>query len=92
MPLTNIIDRRKRPYRFAKINVVMEPTVHDCHEPDSDKVPPGYDHIGYDQREHVTLAAAVEWANSFPFAATLYLYDKDGGIYEGAPRGEPIPF
>lgn len=82
MPIANIIDRRKRPYRFIKINAVMEPTQQDNSATDADRLEPlDHDHIGYDEKEHITLAAAVTWANSFPFPATLYLYDHDAGIY-----------
>ena len=81
MTLTNIIDHRKRPYRFAKVNAVVEPTCHDNSLADSDKVEPGYGGIGYAEREHVTLADAVAWANSYTEPTTLFLYDDDGGIY-----------
>jgi hypothetical protein len=81
MPLTNIVDRRKHKYRFAKINAVVEPTCHDNSIDDADKVEPGYSGVGYDEREHITLADAVTWANSFNWPTTLYLYDHDGGIY-----------
>lgn len=79
--LTNIIDRRKHTYRFAKVNAVVEPTCHDNSLADSDKVEPGYAGIGYDEREHVTVAAAVAWANSFTEPTTLFLYDENDGIY-----------
>lgn len=81
MPLCNVIDRRKRPYRFAKINAIVEPTCHDNSVKDSDRAEPGYRGIGYDEREHISLAAAVVWAREFAHAVTLYLYDEDGGIY-----------
>lgn len=33
--ILNIVDRRKRPYRFQKINAIVEPTRHDnCKKPD----------------------------------------------------------
>lgn len=88
--LTNIIDRRKRPYRFKKINAVIEPTCHDNSGKggkamDTDNVPRDYAGIGYDEKEHVALSAAVLWANTFPHAVTLYLYDQDGGIYVSKP-------
>lgn len=35
--LTNIIDHRKRPYRFKKINAVIEPTRHDNTVKDADQ-------------------------------------------------------
>ena len=81
MGLTNIRDRRKYPYRFEKINAVVEPTCHDNSIEDSDKVEPEYTGIGYDEREHITIAEAVAWANSFTEPTTLFIYDHDGGIY-----------
>jgi hypothetical protein len=81
MPLCNIIDHRKRPYRFAKINCVAEPTCHDNSVKDADQAERAYKGIGYDEQEHVSLAAAVVWAQRFDHAVTLYIYDEDSGIY-----------
>lgn len=86
MPLTNIVDHRKHKYRFEKINAVLEPTCHDNSLADSDKVETGYPGVGYDEREHVTLADAVAWANGHDTKVTLFLYDHDGGIYEVEPQ------
>lgn len=81
--LTNIIDRRKRPYRFLKVNAIIEPTRHDHSVDDSDRIdsPPGADWMGYDEREHISLSDAIKWADSHADAVTLYLYDEDGGLY-----------
>ena len=81
MPIANIIDRRKHPYRFAKINAVVEPTYHDNSIDDADKVKPGYAGVGYDEREHITMADAIVWAGSFAEPTTLFIYDHDDGIY-----------
>ena len=85
MGILNIIDRRKRPYRFAKVNAIIEPTRHDNSVKDSDRAPhnPSQDKkwIGYDEREHITVAEALRWAQNHNDALTLYIYDKDGGIY-----------
>ena len=85
MAILNIIDRRKRPYRFAKINAVLEPTRHDNSVKDCDRAPrnPTMDKnwIGYDEREHITVAEALRWAQNHKDLLTLYLYDRDGGIY-----------
>jgi hypothetical protein len=91
MPLCNIIDRRKRPYRFLKINAVVEPTCHDNPCVDADYAERGYVGIGYDEQEHGSLAAAVVWAQSFDHAVTLYLYDEDGGIYPSGKVRATIP-
>lgn len=81
----NIIDHRKRPYRFLKINAVIEPTRHDNRVKNSDraKANPKQDKawIGYDEREHVSLADALQWAHNHKDTVTLYLWDADSGIY-----------
>jgi hypothetical protein len=77
----NIIDKRKRRYRWKKITAIVEPTYHDNSVQDSDQteIPdPGFS--PYDQREEISLADAVIWATSLPYEATLYLYDLGGGI------------
>lgn len=83
--LTNVIDRRTRPYRFKKINAVIEPTRHDNGCQNADIAPRDLEMdgswMGYAQKEHVTLSDAVVWATSHKDAVTLYLYDEDGGIY-----------
>ena len=79
--ILNIIDRRKRRYRWKKITAIVEPTYHDNSVQDSDQtgVPkPGFS--DYDQREEISLADAVIWANSLPYDTTLYLYDLGDGI------------
>lgn len=90
--ITNVIDRRKRPYRWGKINAVIEPTAHDNSVPDSDDIRlAAPDWIGYDEREHTSVAGALEWAQKHREFVTLYLYDEDGGIYEQpSPDGAPI--
>lgn len=89
MPVTNIVDRRKRKYRFLKINAVIEAAWHDngCH--DADQISNDGDGPSYDQREHITLADALAWANAFTVPVTLYVYDEDDGIY--ARRPELVP-
>ena len=82
MGLTNIIDSRKRPYRFKKVNAVLEPTCHDNSVTDADQVDGGYPGVGYDEKEHITVASAIAWACLHEAAVTLYLYDEDDGIYE----------
>jgi hypothetical protein len=83
MPITNIVDRRKRRYRFETVNAIVEAAWHDNSVNDSDQVEQPADDDGplYEEREHISLAEAVEWAMSFKQQVTLYVYDKDGGIY-----------
>jgi hypothetical protein len=82
MTITNIIDRRKRPYRFRKINAVIEPTRHDNACKDADHAGGTDISIGYSEREGISLSAAVEWASAaWDDEVTLYIYDEDGGLY-----------
>lgn len=82
--LINVIDERKRKYRFKKINAVIESAWHDnrCKDADQIKKPRGGDKwIGYDEVKHTTVENAMKWAAAFELPVTLYLYDKDRGIY-----------
>jgi hypothetical protein len=76
----NIVDRRKRPFRWKAITAIMEPTYHDNVCPDSDQADGTPDDIAYDHRAEISLADAVTWVQSLPFPATLYLYDLGQGI------------
>jgi hypothetical protein len=75
----NIIDRRKRPYRWREVNAIIEATSHDNSCEDADKQPAADEDLTYDERENVSLGEAVAWATSEPCAVTLYLYDKGSG-------------
>lgn len=85
MTLFNVIDHRKRPYRFRKVNVVVEAAYHDNSVADADQI----DHPAtlhetqpdYEEREHITVHEAIQWANNFQNPVTLYIYDEDAGIY-----------
>ncbi|MER9757800.1 hypothetical protein NKJ46_31185 [Mesorhizobium sp. M0166] len=74
--ITNIIDKRARPYRWKSITVIAEATWHDNTVPDSDLAPKTDGEIAYDQRECISLADAVQWANSLPGSVTLFIYDE----------------
>jgi len=77
----NIVDRRAREYRWKSITAIVEPVFHDNSCPDSDQADvPGEGFFDYDQRAEIALADAVVWAQSLPFAVTLYLYDLGDGI------------
>lgn len=79
MMISNIIDRRKRPYRWKSINAMVEATSHDNSCSDSDQADGGPDDVVYDQREGVSLEYAIAWANSLPGSVTLFLYDEGRG-------------
>jgi hypothetical protein len=75
----NIIDHRKRPYRWKRINAIVEATSHDNSCSDGDQAESSPDDIVYDQREGISLADAVAWADSLPGGVTLFLYDEGCG-------------
>ena len=77
----NIIDRRRRQYRWKAITAIIEPVAQDnsCKDSDQADEPEG-DFSFYDQQPEISLADAVVWAQSQPYAVTLYLYDLGGGI------------
>ncbi|HTV27597.1 MAG TPA: hypothetical protein VMF32_07420 [Xanthobacteraceae bacterium] len=86
--ITNIIDKRKRQYRFLKINAIVEAAWHDNTVRDADQAPSS-ENGGplYEEREHISLSNAITWATGFAEPVTLFLYDEDAGIHES--RDEP---
>ena len=74
----NIIDRRSRHRRWKLVNAVIEAVEHDDSCADADRVPDAspMEVIDYDQREGVSVAEALGWANAQRCAVTLYLYDN----------------
>ncbi len=76
----NIIDKRKRPYRWQKLNAVIEDTSNDNSVADTDILEADGTGIGYDQKRNVSLHDAVDWAESSTAKVTLYLYDKGDGF------------
>jgi len=77
--ICNIIDKRTKPYRWREVNAIIEATSHDNACQDADRQMPTDDDLTYDERENVTLAQAIAWANGESSAVTLYLYDKGAG-------------
>jgi hypothetical protein len=77
----NIIDRRSRPYRWRRVNAIVEAVEHDNSVADADRAPTSDCAIvvDYDQVEGVTLAQAIAWANQQTCPVTLYLYDDGKG-------------
>jgi hypothetical protein len=87
----NIIDRRVRPHRWKCINAIVEATWHDngrSTDSDRDQAESGPDDVTYLQREGISLADAIAWANSLPGGVTLFLYDEGKGF---SPRRPPLP-
>ena len=76
----NIIDRRKRRYRWKSIDAILEATSHDNACDDSDEALPTENDIFYDERSSISLSEAVIWAQEIPCPVTLYLYDLGAAI------------
>jgi hypothetical protein len=79
MPITNIVDGRRNEFCSIGLQAIIEPSCHDNDQPgaqqfdfDDPKITTGYDEIN-----NVTIAEALEWANTFQFPVTLYLYDGE---------------
>jgi hypothetical protein len=82
--IQNIIDRRKRNYRWARVDVVVEPTWHDNTCRDSDQAVRDDREPVYDAQSGVSLADAIDWAQALPLPMTLYIYD-DGANSVAVP-------
>ena len=81
----NIVDERKRHYRWKVINAFIESVDHDNSCEDADQAPsPKWDseRVDYDQRIGISVTEAVEWAHKHPAAVTLYLWDEGEGLSE----------
>lgn len=78
----NIIDRRKRPYRWKRVNAVIEATSHDnaCKDSDQADAVLSDSEVIYDELEGVSLHEAINWANQQSCPVTLYIYDYGDGI------------
>ena len=73
--IQNIIDRRKRQYRWLTVDVIAEPTWHDNTCADADQAERNDDEPGYAARKNISLSEAVRWVASMPLPMTLYIYD-----------------
>lgn len=78
--IVNIVDRRKRQYRWKTVNAIIEATSHDNVCEDADEQPKALDDVVYDQREGISAHDAIAWASYEKGAVTLFLYDKGEGI------------
>ena len=81
MPIVNIVDRRKRQYRFLKVNAIIEAAWHDNSVDDADQIEHNGEGPSYEAREHISLSTAIAWGQAFEAPVTLFIYDKDGGIF-----------
>lgn len=82
----NVIDRRTRRHRWKCINAIIEAVEQDNACEDADQAPSDPNAITYDQREAVSVADAITWAQSEPSAVTLYLYDEGDGFKSRKPK------
>ncbi|MFL6728027.1 MAG: hypothetical protein ACJ8FS_16165 [Sphingomicrobium sp.] len=82
----NLIDRRKRQYRWKSVNAIIEAVEHDNACEDADQAPDDADGILYAERASISVADAVAWANEETSAVTLYLYDEGDGISAKKPK------
>lgn len=80
--LWNIIDNRKRRYRWREVNAIVEAIEHDNSCEDADQAPASDPsvYVLCESLEAVSVAEAVKWAESQPCPVTLYLYDLGDGF------------
>ena len=81
--LCNIIDRRAHPFRWRRIEAILEATSHDNGCADSDPVMPSDDDLLFDKRDGISVAEAVAWANAQPGMVTLFLWDEGTNAADG---------
>lgn len=74
--ILNVVDRRKRQYRWKFIDVIVEPTWHDNACDDSDQASRDEREPGYAARKNIPLAEAISWAAALQASLTVYLYDQ----------------
>jgi hypothetical protein len=73
--IVNVIDNRQRQYRWKEIRAAVEPAWHDNRCDDSDQAEPRDHEVDYQERNGISVEAAIVWANDLPFTVTLYLFD-----------------
>ena len=80
--LWNIIDNRKRRYRWRVVNAIVEAVEADNSCVDADQAPRADPSVvvDYDALEAVSVNEAIRWAIEQPCPVTLYLYDEGGGF------------
>lgn len=78
----NIIDQRKRPYRWKFISAIVENAAHDNACEDSDEVLPEHGTPGptYEEKRGTSVSEAVAWAQDMEGLVTLYIYDGVEGL------------
>lgn len=77
----NVIDYRTRPYRWKRVNAIIEATEHDnsCIDADQAEEISPLAVIDHDRRDNVSVQEAIHWANEAQCPVTLYIYDVTDG-------------
>jgi hypothetical protein len=85
--IVNVIDRRKRSYRSRNVQAIVEAAWHNnfCKDADQYPRPPDVDGPHYDAKMG-SVEEVIAWANSFPQAVVMYLYDEDADNYPFSGR------
>ena len=80
MPVANIIDERTRKYCSFRITAMIEPACMSNDLPDSDQYDENDDRIStcFEERPDTSVYLAINWANTFDFPISLYLFDFHG--------------
>ena len=79
--ITNVIDKRNKPYRWKTVNAVIENTWQDNSCADSDQTSKTSEfQVPYDEKQNISVAQAMTWGMSQKADVTLYIYDKGDGI------------
>jgi hypothetical protein len=73
--IINVVDNRKRRYRWKQVKVIAEPTWHDNKCKDTDKAKPTTGELDYEERTNISVHDAIKWASDLPYSVTLYLYE-----------------
>jgi hypothetical protein len=77
----NIVDHRKRKFRWREINAVIEDIRNDHNVADTDDFDDENDLAPvYDARRNILLHDAIHWTEKQEGKVTLYLYDQGAGI------------
>lgn len=76
----NIVDHRKREYRWLEVNAVIEDTSADNCCDDTDHMEDQDYLVTYEEKRNILLHDAISWAENSKGKVTLFLYDKGDGI------------
>lgn len=77
----NIVDHRKRRYRWARVNAVIEDTTADNACNDADQLDEDNAEAPmFEELKGASIHEAIKWADAAPGKVTLYLYDEGKGI------------